>query len=129
MKTICFFRFMARGEIGWTINARIRRYIKYNRTLMKRYNECHPINSISLKDIDDSNEWLMGKMEDECATEDDMVFEGDDDARASTTNIGNSINAYKLKLPDDNNILPTFNVKDLGLYHGEDLRASLFSQL
>ena len=55
-----------------------------------------------------------------------MVFEGDDDARVSTTNIENSINAYKLKLPDDNNILPTFNVKDLRLYHGEDLRASLF---
>ena len=49
------------------------------------------------------------------------------DARASTTNIGNSINAYKLELLDDNNILPTFNVKDLRPYHGEDL--SLFSQL
>ena len=41
--------------------------------------------------------------------------------------IGN--NAYKLELPDDNNILPTFNAKDLRPYHGEDLRASLFSQL
>ena len=51
------------------------------------------------------------------------------DAGASTTNIGNSINAYKLELPDDNNILPTFNVKDLRPYHDEDLRASLFSQL
>ena len=38
-------------------------------------------------------------------------------------------NAYKLELLDDNNILPTFNVKDLRSYHGEDLRASLFSQL
>ena len=51
------------------------------------------------------------------------------DARASITNIENSINAYKVELPDDNNIFPTFNVKDLRLYHGEDLRASLFSQL
>ena len=51
------------------------------------------------------------------------------DARASIKNIENSINAYKVELPDDNNILPTFNVKDLRLYHGEDLRASLFSQL
>ena len=51
------------------------------------------------------------------------------DAGASTTNIGNSINAYKLELLDDNNILPTFNVKDLRPYHGEDLRASIFSQL
>ena len=47
-------------------------YIKYNRTLMKRYNKCHTIDPISLKDINDSNEWLMGRMED------DLVFEGDD---------------------------------------------------
>ena len=32
-------------------------------------------------------------------------------------------NASKLELPNDNNILPTFNVKDLWPYHGEDLRA------
>ena len=38
-------------------------------------------------------------------------------------------NTCKLELPDDNNILPTFNVKDLMPYHGEDSRASLFSQL
>ena len=38
-------------------------------------------------------------------------------------------NAYKFELPYDNNILPTFNVKDLRPYHGEDLRASLFSKL
>ena len=45
---------------------------------MKRYNERHTIDSITLKDIDDSNEWLMGRMEDEGAAEDDLVFEGDD---------------------------------------------------
>ena len=46
-------------------------------------------------------------------------------------NIGNSINAYKLELPDDNNILLSFNVKDLRPYHGEDLKTNLsfFSQL
>ena len=37
-------------------------------------------------------------------------------------------NAYKLELPHENNILPTFNSKDLRSYHGEDLRASLFFQ-
>ena len=53
-------------------------YIKYNRTLMKRYTERHTIDPITLKDIDDSNEWLMGRMEDEGAAKDDLVFEGDD---------------------------------------------------
>ena len=38
-------------------------------------------------------------------------------------------NTYKVELPNYYNILPTFNVKDLRPYHGEDLRASLFSQL
>ena len=38
-------------------------------------------------------------------------------------------NAYKVKLLGDCNILPTFKVKDLRPYHGEDLRTSLFSQL
>ena len=51
------------------------------------------------------------------------------DAEASTTNIENSINDCKVKLTDDYNICLTFNVKDLRLYHGEDLRARLFSQL
>ena len=53
-------------------------YIKYNRTLMKRYNERHTIHPITLKDIDDSNKWLMERMEDEGAVEDELVFEGDD---------------------------------------------------
>ena len=38
-------------------------------------------------------------------------------------------NAYKVKVNGDLNILPTFKVKDLRPYHGEDLRTSLFSQL
>ena len=45
---------------------------------MKRYIERHTIDPITLKDIDDSNEWLMGRMEHEGAAEDDLVFEGDD---------------------------------------------------
>ena len=51
-------------------------YIKYNGTLMKRYNECDMIDPITLKYIDNSNEWLMGRMEDEGAPENDLVFEG-----------------------------------------------------
>ena len=38
-------------------------------------------------------------------------------------------NAYKLELPDDYDISPIFNVKDLRSYHGKDLRASLISEL
>ena len=38
-------------------------------------------------------------------------------------------NAYKLDLPDDYDISPMFNVKDLRSYHGEDFRASIFSEL
>ena len=38
-------------------------------------------------------------------------------------------NAYKLPLPDEYEVSPMFNIKDLRAYHDEDLRASLFSQL
>ena len=34
-----------------------------------------------------------------------------------------------MQLPDEYEISPMFNVKDLRAYHGEDLRASLFFQL
>ena len=55
-------------------------YIKYNRALKRRYNECDTIDPISLKDIDDSNEWLIGRMEDEDShggAQDDFVFDDD----------------------------------------------------
>ena len=35
-------------------------------------------------------------------------------------------NAYKLKFPDEYNMSPTFSVKDLGPYHGEDLSVNPF---
>ena len=37
-------------------------------------------------------------------------------------------NAYKLELSDDYEVSPTFNVKNLRSYHGEDLRTSFFCQ-
>ncbi|RVW91326.1 hypothetical protein CK203_035382 [Vitis vinifera] len=55
-------------------------YIKYNRALKRRYNERNTIDPISLKDIDDSNEWLIGRMEDEDShggAQDDFVFDDD----------------------------------------------------
>ena len=55
-------------------------YIKYNRALKRRYNECNTIDPISLKDIGDSNEWLIGRMKDEDShggAQDDFVFDDD----------------------------------------------------
>ncbi|RVW33881.1 hypothetical protein CK203_082945 [Vitis vinifera] len=55
-------------------------YIKYNRALKRRYNKRNTIDPISLKDIDDSNEWLIGRMEDEDShggAQDDFVFDDD----------------------------------------------------
>ena len=50
-------------------------YVKYNRALKRRYDARDRIDPISLKDIDDSNEWLMGKMEGESDQEDELVFD------------------------------------------------------
>ncbi|KAL0012283.1 hypothetical protein SO802_007391 [Lithocarpus litseifolius] len=55
-------------------------YIKYNRALKRRYNLRDTIDPISLKDIDDSNEWLIGRVEEdevEEFAEDDLVFNDD----------------------------------------------------
>ena len=55
-------------------------YIKYNRALKRRYNERNTIDPISLKDIDDSNEWLIGRMKYKYShggAQDDFVFDDD----------------------------------------------------
>ncbi|KAL6335945.1 hypothetical protein AAG906_003570 [Vitis piasezkii] len=61
-------------ERNWSI------FEDYNRALKRRYNECNTIDPISLKDIDNSNEWLIGRMEDEDShggAQDDFVFDDD----------------------------------------------------
>ncbi|KAG5607370.1 hypothetical protein H5410_028862 [Solanum commersonii] len=50
-------------------------YIKYNRTLKRRYDARDLIDPIRLDNIDDSNEWLVGCSEDQ---EDELVYEDDD---------------------------------------------------
>ena len=57
--------------------------IKYNRALKKRYNERDTIDPIILKEIDESIEWLIGRMNDEDSndhvdTQDGLVFDDDD---------------------------------------------------
>lgn len=42
-----------------------------------QYDAHDRIDPISLKDIDDSNEWLMGRMDGSSDEEEDFVFEDD----------------------------------------------------
>ena len=58
-------------------------YIKYNRALKKRYNERDITYPQILKEIDESNDWLIGRMADEDShdhvdAQDDLVFDDDD---------------------------------------------------
>ncbi|KAE8728311.1 polyubiquitin family protein [Hibiscus syriacus] len=53
-------------------------YVKFNRALRRRYQRKDTTDPILLKEIDESNEWLMGHMDDEDGEEDDFVFDGDD---------------------------------------------------
>ena len=58
-------------------------YIKYNQALKKRYDEHDTIDPIILKEIDESNEWLIGRMDDEDSydhvdVQDNLVFDDDD---------------------------------------------------
>ncbi|XP_057770665.1 pheromone-processing carboxypeptidase KEX1-like [Salvia miltiorrhiza] len=53
-------------------------YVKYNRTLERRYKRKDTIDPILLEEIDDSNEWLLGHMDGDSSNEDsDLVFEDD----------------------------------------------------
>ncbi|KAK8716756.1 hypothetical protein V6N13_044057 [Hibiscus sabdariffa] len=51
-------------------------YVKYNRALVQRFNLRDKIDPIVLKDIDDSNEWLIEKTPEDAQNE--YVFEEDD---------------------------------------------------
>ncbi|KAJ0685123.1 putative transcription factor/ chromatin remodeling BED-type(Zn) family [Helianthus annuus] len=52
-------------------------YVKFNRAMERRHKKEGTADPILLEDIDESNEWLMGTMEDE-EHDDDLVFEGED---------------------------------------------------
>ncbi|XP_028095637.1 uncharacterized protein LOC114295566 [Camellia sinensis] len=54
-------------------------FTKYNRALKRRYISRGKFDPISLKDIDESNEWLIGRMENELVIDDDDDFLGWDD--------------------------------------------------
>ena len=52
-------------------------FVKYNQALKAQYDRCNVIDHISLVDIDESNEWLIGKISKEDTTihmKDDLVF-------------------------------------------------------
>ncbi|XP_057418793.1 uncharacterized protein LOC130713003 [Lotus japonicus] len=54
-------------------------FVKYNQALVRRYNIRDELDPISLDDIDESNEWLVGTMEeDEDDAGNDRVFPEDD---------------------------------------------------
>lgn len=48
-------------------------FVKYNRALQRRYRLKDTIDPIDLEETDESNEWLVGRMDG-----DDLVFEDDD---------------------------------------------------
>ncbi|XP_019451757.1 PREDICTED: uncharacterized protein LOC109353851 [Lupinus angustifolius] len=55
-------------------------YVKYNQALKRRYNIKDEVYPISLNDIDECNEWLVGEMDsDDDEGGNERVFEDDDD--------------------------------------------------
>ncbi|KAD0994772.1 hypothetical protein E3N88_43436 [Mikania micrantha] len=52
-------------------------YVKFNRALERRSKKEGTADPIMLEDIDDSNEWLMGRMEDD-DSDDELIFTGED---------------------------------------------------
>ncbi|GFZ00364.1 hAT dimerization domain-containing protein [Actinidia rufa] len=52
-------------------------FIKYNRALKRRYDIRDTIDPISLSNIDESNEWLCGRLDGESDEDEELVFEDD----------------------------------------------------
>ncbi|XP_028101044.1 putative DUF21 domain-containing protein At3g13070, chloroplastic isoform X4 [Camellia sinensis] len=53
-------------------------FVKYNRTLRFRYDMRNTLDPISLQNIDESNEWLLGRMDGESDEDNEPVFDDDD---------------------------------------------------
>ena len=55
--------------------------MKYNQKMKAQYDKHDVIDPISLDDIDESNEWLLGEMgaESSMNVEDELVFDDDND--------------------------------------------------
>ena len=62
-------------------------FVKYNRTLKRRSlrSVCVTRDPILLDEIDDSNEWLIGRMDGDSSDNDDLVW-GDDDLSWNVVN-------------------------------------------
>ncbi|XP_021656850.2 uncharacterized protein LOC110647363 [Hevea brasiliensis] len=78
-------------------------FVKYNRALKRRHDARDYIDPISLKDIDDNNEWLMGKMKEEL-DRDELVFKDDTLTLNMVTAIGVEENAYNTKSGKEKNV-------------------------
>ncbi|RWR93346.1 hypothetical protein CKAN_02259300 [Cinnamomum micranthum f. kanehirae] len=52
-------------------------FVKYNRALKRRYDMRDILDPISLKNIDESNEWLLGRIDRELDEDDELVFDYD----------------------------------------------------
>ncbi|XP_021854344.2 uncharacterized protein [Spinacia oleracea] len=61
-------------------------YVKANRALERRYKRKDTIDPVLLREIDENNEWLLGRMEENSSDDEgDLVFEGDDLTWASVS--------------------------------------------
>ncbi|XP_042425959.1 uncharacterized protein LOC122013799 [Zingiber officinale] len=73
MKILNFTCSSSGCERNWSV------FEHYNKVLRRRYDMRDKIDPITLSEIDDSNEWLLGKLDDSDKDDDnDFVFEGED---------------------------------------------------
>lgn len=97
-------------------------YVKYNRALRRRYDSRDTIDPISLKDIDDSNEWLIGRMDADTDEDNELVF-GDDNltwgevARAS----GATESSQRTRSTPSTRVAPRFARSTTGLVDEEGI--------
>ena len=96
-------------------------FVKYNRALRRRYDSRDTIDPISLKDIDDSNEWLIGRMDAETDEDNELVFGNDtltwgEVARASRV----QESSQRTRSTPSTRVTPRFTRLTTGLIDEED---------
>ena len=53
-------------------------YVKYNQDFVNHFNSRDVIDLVVLNDIDESNDWLLGELEEEKNAKDELVFQDND---------------------------------------------------
>ncbi|RWR97229.1 DUF659 domain-containing protein/Dimer_Tnp_hAT domain-containing protein [Cinnamomum micranthum f. kanehirae] len=94
-------------------------FVNYNRALKRRYDMRDILDPISLKDIDESNEWLLGRIDIELVEDDDQRTTRATSTSRATPRVSKSSNVLQLVDEEDASSVET-DEEDVEGYKSND---------